>query len=325
MKRKCYLVVISGILVIGVYSQTPAPAGKQAILSGAAAFTDYRQQHPGVVHKITVADLPRPYASESAENSPDLIPRPADAWPQAPPGFKVELYADKLQNPRLIRTAPNGDVFLAESRAGEIKVFRGVTQQGKAQQVSTYASGLRQPFGIAFYPPGSDPQWVYVGNTDSVVRFPYRSGDLKARGPQQAIAKLPGGGLLRGGGHWTRDIAFSPDGKKMYVSVGSRSNDDDTDNNPAEYHRADILECSPDGSGLRVYAWGIRNAVGIAIDPETANSGVPSTSGTVWATTFRPTTSPIFRRTASTAGRGTTSEDTRTPVTPANTPNSRTK
>jgi glucose/arabinose dehydrogenase len=227
-----------------------------------------------VVRRITVADLPAPYATESAENGPDLIPRPQNAWPKALPGFKVELYTTGLHNPRLMRTAPNGDVFLAESRAGDVKVFRGMTSEGKPQQVQVFATGLRQPFGIAFYPPGSDPQWIYVADTDAVLRFPYRNGDLKARGAQQQIAELPGGGRLRGGGHWTRDLAFSQDGKKMYISVGSHSNDDDTDNNPAEHHRADILEFTPDGSGLRVYAWGIRNAVGLAVNP---------TTGELWA------------------------------------------
>lgn len=232
-------------------------------------FSDFRQQKPGAVHKITVSDLPKPFATKSVDNGADIVARPAGAWPQAPPGFKVELYASGLDNPRLIRTAPNGDCFLAESSSGQIKVFRGVEQNGRVQQVNIFASGLRQPFGIAFYPPGPDPQWVYVGNTDSVVRFPYRNGDLKARGSAEHIADLPGGGRLRGGGHWTRDIAFSADGKKMWVSVGSRSNADDTDNNPAEYHRADILEFNPDGSGERVYASGVRNAVGIAVNPKT--------------------------------------------------------
>lgn len=232
-------------------------------------FSDFRQQKPGAVHKITVSDLPKPFATKSVDNGADIVARPAGAWPQAPPGFKVELYASGLDNPRLIRTAPNGDYFLAESSSGQIKVFRGVDQNGKVQQVNIFAAGLRQPFGIAFYPPGPGPQWVYVGNTDSVVRFPYRNGDLKARGSAEHIADLPGGGRLRGGGHWTRDIAFSADGKKMWVSVGSRSNADDTDNNPAEYHRADILEFNPDGSGERVYASGVRNAVGIAVNPKT--------------------------------------------------------
>jgi glucose/arabinose dehydrogenase len=232
-------------------------------------FSDYRTQEPGAVHKITPADLPAPHATKSVDNGPDLVPRPANAWPQVPPGFKVELYASGLDNPRLIRSAPNGDVFLAESQSGKIKVFRGITPDGKPQQTEVFASGLRQPFGIAFYPPGPSPQWVYVGNTDSVVRFPYKDGDLKASGPAQQISDLPGGGRLRGGGHWTRDIAFSPDAKRMYVSVGSHSNNDDTDNNPVEHERADILEFNPDGSGKRVYASGLRNAVGIAVNPKT--------------------------------------------------------
>lgn len=222
-----------------------------------------------MTHHITVKDLPQPYATESVDNGPRVVARPANAVPQAPAGFKVELYAGGLANPRLIRTAPNGDVFLAESRAGEIKILRGITEEGKAEQVATFASGLREPFGINFYPPGPDPEWVYVGNTDSVVRFPYRNGDLKARGPEEHVADLPGGGRLRGGGHWTRDIAFSLDGKRMFVSVGSHSNVDDTDNNPTEHHRADVLEFTPDGKNEKVFAWGIRNCVGIAVHPKT--------------------------------------------------------
>jgi glucose/arabinose dehydrogenase len=182
----------------------------------------------------------------------------------------VGLYASGLENPRLIRTAPNGDLFVVESKPGRIKVFRGIDSHGKAERVQTFCAGLSKPFGIAFYPPGPTPSYLYVANTDSVIRFAYEKGDLHARGAQQVVVPdLPGGSLLLGGGHWTRDIAFSRDGKKMYVSVGSFSNNDDTDNNPAEYHRADILVANPDGSELRVFARGIRNAVGIAIDPET--------------------------------------------------------
>jgi glucose/arabinose dehydrogenase len=149
-------------------------------------------------------------------------------------------------------------------------VFRGITKDGKPEKWEIFATQLQQPFGIAFYPPGPNPQYIYVGNTDSVVRYPYENGDLKARGPAEVIVPdIPGGGRLRGGGHWTRDLAFSHDGKKMYVSVGSHSNVDDPDLHPEEFHRADILEVNPDGTGLRVYAWGIRNAVGIAVHPET--------------------------------------------------------
>jgi len=237
---------------------------------GQRVFTDFRGQAPGTVHKIAPADLPQPFATASAVNGPKLVPRPANSWPLAPAGFKVEQYAVSLENPRLLRTAPNGDAFVAESEPGRIKVFRGITQDGKAEKVEIFATQLKQPFGIAFYPPGPNPKYVYVGNTDSVVRFPYENGDLKARGPEEVIVPdLPGGGRLRGGGHWTRDLAFSLDGKKMYASVGSRSNVDDPDTHPEEFHRADILEANPDGTGLRVYAWGIRHPVGIAVHPET--------------------------------------------------------
>jgi glucose/arabinose dehydrogenase len=132
------------------------------------------------------------------------------------------------------------------------------------EQSATFAKGLKRPFGINFYPRGPDPQWTYVGNTDSVVRFPYRNGDLEARGPAEHIADLPSGV-----GHWTRDVQFTPDGKKMFVSVGSGSNINDPDTTPEEKRRADVLEFNPDGSAMRVYAFGIRNCVGMAIQSKT--------------------------------------------------------
>jgi len=235
-----------------------------------SVYVDFRGESPGAVHKITPADLPKPFVTESALNQARVVQRPENAWPTAPQGFKVELYASRLENPRLIRTAPNGDLFLAESRPGQIKVFRGITSDGKAEKSAIFATGLHEPFGIAFYPLGPEPQYVYVANTDSVVRFPYQNGDLKASGPAQTVVpNLPSGGRSRGGGHWTRDIAFSLDGKTLFISVGSYSNVDEVDNNPREYHRADILESTPEGRDLRVYASGIRNAVGIAVHPRT--------------------------------------------------------
>jgi len=233
-----------------------------------APFTDFRYEKPGNFRQIMLKDLPAPFASTSAGNGPKLVPRPEKAWPQVPPGFQVQLYASGLDEPRLIRTAPNGDFFVAESHTGVVRVFRGITAEGKAQQAEIFATGLKRPFGINFYPPGPDPQWVYVGNTDSVVRFPYQNGDLKARGPAEHIADLPWGD-----GHWTRDIQFTPDGKKMFVSVGSASNVNDPDTTPAEKNRADVLEFNPDGSAMRIYAYGIRNCVGMAIN---------STTGELW-------------------------------------------
>jgi glucose/arabinose dehydrogenase len=235
------------------------------VATGQAAFQDYRSIKAGQFRKITPADLPAPYASESASNNAHVVPRPADAWPQAPAGFKVDLYATGLGNPRELRTAPNGDIFLAETGRGEIKIFRGVAADGKPIETSTFATGLNRPFGIAFYPPGPNPTWVYVGNLNSVVRFPYKSGDLKAAGAAETITTdIPGGG-----GHTTRDLAFSPDGKKLFVAVGSASNVDDPDTHPSETHRANILQFTPDGKFAKVYGAGIRNPVGIAINPTT--------------------------------------------------------
>jgi glucose/arabinose dehydrogenase len=161
-------------------------------------------------------------------------------------------------------TAPNGDVFLAETGAGQIRVFRGISGDGKPQQNEVFTTGLKRPYGIAFYPPGNDPQWVYVGCTEAVVRFPYHSGDLHASVASQHLVDLPNGG------HWTRSIQFSPDGKKMFVAVGSKSNIDDPDTTSSEKNRADILTYNPDGTGMQLFAYGIRNAGGgLAIQPET--------------------------------------------------------
>ncbi len=230
-----------------------------------APFTDFRYEKPGTTRKITVADLPQPYATESAQNGPEVVSRPENAWPVAPAGFKVELYAGGLDSPRLLRTAPNGDIFLAESAAGRIRVFRGMTSDGKPEQNAIFAEGLKRPYGIAFYPPGPNPQWIYIGNTNEVLRVPYHNGDMRASGPPEHIADLPSGG-----GHWTRSVEFTPDGKKMFVAVGSASNDDDTDTHPAERDRADILVCDPSNCQLKVYAYGIRNAGGgILMNPTT--------------------------------------------------------
>jgi glucose/arabinose dehydrogenase len=246
-----------------------AADGKQPVLTGQAAFTDAAHESPGVRRHLTAADLPAPNPSESVDNGPTLVPRPANAWPQAPKGFKVDLYATGLDNPRLLRTAPNGDIFLAESETGKIRVFRGVGPDGKPQQTSVFVEGLHQPFGIAFYPLGPDPKYIYIGDTDQIVRFPYKNGDMKAGGPMENLVELPGGGRLRGGGHWTRDLIFSKDGMKLFASVGSHSNVDDTDTHPAEFHRADVLEFMPTGKFVKVYAYGLRNCVGEAINPIT--------------------------------------------------------
>jgi glucose/arabinose dehydrogenase len=228
-------------------------------------FTDYRYEKPGATHHITAKDLPAPFATKSATNGPRVVDRPANVLPIAPPGFKVELFATGLNEPRAMTTAPNGDIFLAESHPGDIKVFRGIGADGKPKQTENFVGGLKQPYGIAFYPPGPQPRYIYIGDTDAIVRIPYNNGDLKASGTPEKIADLP-----PGGGHWTRDLVFSQDGKQLFVGVGSNSNINDPDTNPDEKNRADILVMDPDGKNIRVYASGIRNAGGgLAINPKT--------------------------------------------------------
>ena len=251
----------------------------QTTLTGQSAFEDAIQQKPGNRIHITVADLPQPHTEESVDNGPHVVPRPAGAMPSAPAGYKVELYAEgSWENPRLARTAPNGDIFIADSKGGKIWVLRGVGPDGKAQQKEVFASveqfdnekGKTLPFGINFYP-AVNPKWVYVANTINVVRFPYKAGDLHASAaPEVVVKELPGFAQLRGGGHWTRDVVFSKDGSRMFISVGSRSNVDDADT-PGEFHRADVLEYKPDGTFIKVYASGIRNCVGEAIQPGTGD------------------------------------------------------
>jgi glucose/arabinose dehydrogenase len=243
----------------------PAPAPPSAkntneLLTGAAALGDFSTDAPGVRRRITVADLPPPFATPSAEHpARPTIPRPEGAWPRVPAGFEVQLFATGLKGPRQARVAPNGDLFVVESSAGRVKVLRDKT-------IEVFAEGLNDPFGIAFYPP-ADPKWVYVANTDKIVRFEYAAGDLKARrAAQDVYDAISGGGRLPGGGHWSRDLVFARDGSKMFVSVGSRSN---VGGDEREARRARIFELSPDGKNERVYAYGIRNPVGLAIHPDT--------------------------------------------------------
>jgi glucose/arabinose dehydrogenase len=263
------LQTIAGGFVV-LFLAAPSQA-QQRVLTGQGALGDWTTDAPGVRRRITLSDLPKPFATGSATNDARIVKRPDGAWPRVPSGFQVEEFASGLDNPRLVRVAPNGDLFLAESNPGRIRVLRAKEGAGKADRNEVFASGLEKPFGIAFHPPGPEPRWVYVGETGKVVRFPYRSGDLKARGEKQVIVPdIPSGGRLHGGGHWTRDVAFSNDGKKMFVSVGSRSNVQEG-GRPDETKRADILEYDPEGGHFRIHASGIRNAVGIAVHPQTGD------------------------------------------------------
>jgi glucose/arabinose dehydrogenase len=243
--------------------------GARRVLTGENALGDWTTDAPGVRRRITTNDLPKPFATPSVDNGPRMVPRPEGAWPKVPAGFKVEEFAAGLNNPRNIITAPNGDLFIAESNRNRVRLLRDADGDGKPEVNTLFAEGLTMPFGLAFYPNGANPQYLYVGNTDSVVRFAYKNGDTAAAGPSATLVPdIPGGGRLRGGGHWTRDVRFSPDNKKMYVSVGSLTN---VHENPQanEERRAAILEYNPDGTAGRIYASGIRNAVGLAFNPVT--------------------------------------------------------
>jgi glucose/arabinose dehydrogenase len=260
-------------LVLVMTSTVRADDAKPAkpTLMGHDALGDWTTDAPGVRRKVTLDDLDKPYATPSANNHPKVVKRPEGAWPKAPEGFEVTEFATKLAQPRIITCAPNGDLFVAESQANRIHVLR-VGADGKPEINEVFATGLNRPFGIAFYPLGPDPKYIYVGNTDSVVRFPYKNGDTKASGPAETLIKnIPSGNeRVGGGGHWTRDVKFSADGKTLLVSVGSRTNADDGKN---EARRANILAFDPDGKNERIFASGIRNPVGLAIHP---------TTGQVW-------------------------------------------
>jgi glucose/arabinose dehydrogenase len=249
-----------------------------------AAQGDWHDDAPGKLHRITTNDMPRPFDTHSAFNRPHIVPRPADVVLRAPPGVTVSLFTDKLDGPRLIRVAPNGDIFVAESEAGRIRVLRAGGDGSKPTEVSTFAEALDQPFGIAFYPPGRDPQFVYIADTNAVLRFPYRNGDVRARAKPETLVH----DLWSSGGHWTRDVAFSLDGKRMFVSVGSGSNAAEGmaeksakaiadfemtrglgaawDN---EENRAAVLQFDPQGREQRILATGLRNCVTMPIQPAT--------------------------------------------------------
>jgi glucose/arabinose dehydrogenase len=294
MPRGITTVAMIAALAIGLLSFAPAgftqPQSVGELLVGRAAFGDWRTDAPLVRRKIT--DLPPPYATRSSSNPPRVVAKPISDAPRVPPGFQADLFASNLHDPRTVRVAPNGDIFIAESEPGRIRIMRAADGAARPSSNDVFASGLEQPFGIAFYPPGPNPEWVYVANTGSVVRFPYRSGDIKPRGKAEVIVRdLPhakGRSVQRG--HITRDIVFSKDGRQMFVSVGSASNDGEgmEKRDTAaiarweaqhglgsgwgnETDRAAVLVFNPEGGSQRAFATGLRNCVGLTIYPFTGN------------------------------------------------------
>ena len=253
----------------------------------AGPFGDWRDAAPGKVWTIKPADLPKPYASQSASNTPSLIPWTEGTKPVAPAGFAVDLFAKGLRGPRKLAVAPNGDVFVAESEAGRIHVFRPGAN-GVPTSDKVFATGLVQPYGIAFWPPAK-PQFVYIGESNRIVRFAY-GGEMAAAGaPEVIVPRLPAGG------HWTRDIVFSDDGAHLFIAVGSASNAGEAmGRSPpqpvatfestqglgaawgVDEGRAAVMIADPDGKNMKSYANGIRNCAGLALEPGT---------GTPWCAT----------------------------------------
>jgi len=260
-------------------------SGINAPLTGTAAFGDWQNDAPGVRRLIRPSDLPPPTTGTDDETPdfrslPKVVPPPQGALPKVPDGFAVQVFASGLDQPRIMRLAPNGDIFLAESGSGRVLVFPANATAPARPEV--FAEGLERPYGIVFYPP-TNPQYVFVAAANQVVRYPYRDGDTKARGPAEAIvANIP---TRR---HWTRDLAISRDGSRLFVAVGSGSNlAGEMPDLPAdqireyerthgrgatwgpEEDRAVVRVFDSEGTRIRNYATGLRNCSGLAMQPGT--------------------------------------------------------
>jgi glucose/arabinose dehydrogenase len=283
--------VTVGVIAACAFS---ALAGEQALgqtLKGQAAFGSWQDDKPGTRRLLTAQDLPP--VSTPTYGDAQVVPMPAGARPQLPAGFSAELVTTQLRNARVIRVAPNGDLFVASSMSNSVHVLRMPAGSAKPEKLTVFASGLHQPFGIAFYPLGPNPQWVYVANSDGLVRFPYKNGDLAATGKaERLVAGIPSAH------HWARDIVFSPDGSRLFFSVGSGSNvaqdmfpdphlvstpEPRTINNLADWLkirpagaawdteelRANVLSFDPNGKDMKIVATGLRNCSGMTIQPAT--------------------------------------------------------
>ena len=206
--------------------------------------------------------LPPPNATRAVANPASVIPWPKDKTPTAPAGFEVSLFADELDNPRMIYVLPNGDVLVMESlpqqSTSRIVLLRDSAKSGTPTVRQSFLRRLNMAFGMALI-----GNRFYVGNTDGIVVFPYRSGDTQIKRQPEKILDLPGGG------HYTRNLLADPAGKKIYVAVGSSGNIDEQRVDEKDPRRAAILQINPDGSGMRVFASGLRNPVGIDWEPKT--------------------------------------------------------
>ncbi|MBW4561783.1 MAG: sorbosone dehydrogenase family protein [Mojavia pulchra JT2-VF2] len=209
--------------------------------------------------RINLKDLPAPFATESASKRPDVVSIPQDPVLRVPSGFTVNIFAEGLDAPRWLALTPSGDVLVTETRQNRIRLLRDTNKDGVADVRQTFASatnGINIPFGMTFA-----GDFFFLGNTDAVLRFPYTKGQQQLTGNGEKIADLPGGGYNQ---HWTRNVVASPDGNKLYVSVGSRSN---VDEEPLP--RASVQQMNLDGSQQQTFAYGLRNPIGLDFHPVT--------------------------------------------------------
>ena len=215
------------------------------------------QEQPGEEFHVRAAEMPPPYLTPSVGNGPETVRRQPGMVPWAPPDYDVTLFAEGLDHARWLAVAKTGEVFLAESRAGKVTLLIDSDGDGKADRRSVFASGHNAPHGLAIR-----GGYLYVADLDGVWRYPWHTGSLKARGKGERLT--PRGAFGDTGGHWTRNLAIAPDGKHLYVAIGSEGN---IEVEPPP--RATVKRFRIDGSGGRVYAAGLRNPVGIAFHPDT--------------------------------------------------------
>ncbi|MHA6721838.1 PQQ-dependent sugar dehydrogenase [Sphingomonas sp. RS2018] len=213
----------------------------------------------------------------------DAVGWQGGAKPTAAPGLQVAAFATGLDHPRWLYRLPNGDVLVAETNspkregggitgrvmnllmgkagagvpsANRITLLRDADGDGVAEVKTPFLTGLNSPFGLTLV-----GDWLYVANTDALVRFPYTAGATKITAAAEKVIDLPGGG-----NHWARNVVAAPGGRTLYVSVGSSSNIGENGMD-AERRRANILEVYPEQKYVRIYAAGLRNPNGMAFEP----------------------------------------------------------
>ncbi|MEO7431919.1 MAG: PQQ-dependent sugar dehydrogenase [Dokdonella sp.] len=271
--------ILAGCVVAGA----AFAADEGALRSGTAAFGSWKDDAPGVRRHLGANDLPDPANARSTVSaSPAQRADRGTHVPQVPPGFAVELVAQGLNDPRVLRVAPNGDVFLAETGGGRVLVFTPDANGKLPAEPRVFTDGLRGVYGMTFFPPGPNPTALYVSQTGRVLRFPYKAGDTRASAEATVVVED-----LPTGGHSTRDLVATND-HQLLVAVGSGSNVAESmpKKSPAdiaafektrmrgaswgdEDRRAAVWSIEPDGSGARLFATGLRNCAGMTLQPAT--------------------------------------------------------